>query len=486
MRKIDHRHPQALHSVDATRQIEQHLQSTLPPHTLMQRAGLAVAQLALALAPHSRQIWVACGPGNNGGDGLEAAWHLQQWGKRPVVTWLGQPKLAPPGAVGAYERAVYSGVTFTDTPPDAPDLCIDALLGLGTQARPFDVTMAAWIARMNSGTAPILAVDLPTGLHADTGVTAATRVQAHHTLSLLTLKPGLFMAQGRDVAGNVWLADLDLAQHPTNSSADANPATAWLSGTPHHVGRLHASHKGSYGDVAVVGGASGMTGAALLAARSALISGAGRVFVSLLDDDILRLDLCQPELMFRALPSLDLSQMTVVCGCGGGDEIYKHMAQLLTESNSTVVDADALNAIAREPALQALLSNRAGHKARTVLTPHPLEAARLLGCTAATVQTDRLAAAQALAQRFACVVVLKGSGTVIAAPDQVAFINPTGNARLATAGTGDVLAGMVGAEMAAGKSAFQAACDAVYHHGLIADEWPTTRALTAGTLSRSL
>ena len=229
-----------------------------------------------------------------------------------------------------------------------------------------------------------------------------------------------------------------------------------------------------------------MTGAALLAARAALAAGAGRVFVSLLDQGSLRLDLYQPELMFRAMESLDLDKMTLVCGCGGGDEIRSHMARLLTTSNSTVLDADALNAIASQPQLQALLSERASRMARTVLTPHPLEAARLLNCTAAAVQNNRLAAAQQLAQQFACVVVLKGSGTVIAAPDQAPFINPTGNARLATAGTGDVLAGMLGAGLATSQSAIQAACDAVYRHGLLADKWPKTRRLTAGALSQSL
>jgi hydroxyethylthiazole kinase-like uncharacterized protein yjeF len=206
----------------------------------------------------------------------------------------------------------------------------------------------------------------------------------------------------------------------------------------------------------------------------------------LLDESSQRFNPCQPELMFRALKSLDLSHLTVVCGCGGGEVIQCHLARILTESNSTVLDADALNAIASHPALQILLSARAGRIARTVLTPHPLEAARLLNSTVAKVQNDRLAAAQELAQRFACVVVLKGSGTVIAAPNEIPFINPTGNAALATGGTGDVLAGMVGAGLASGQSALQTACDAVYRHGLLADEWPATHFLTAGSLSKSL
>ena len=491
MQKLDYHPAHALHSVAATRQIEQQLQSTLPANTLMQRAGLAVAQLALALAPHSRRIWVACGPGNNGGDGLEAAVHLQQWGKNPVVTCVGDPQRMPADAAAAYQRARSAGVTFSDAPPDCADLCIDALLGIGAQARPPEGAMASWIERMNAGVArsagkaPILAVDLPTGLHADTGMAASISVHAQHTLSLLTLKPGLFTAHGRDVAGDVWLADLGVSEYSGNFSGPESAETAWLSGAPQSPKRAHATHKGSYGDVVVVGGARGMTGATILAATSALTAGAGRVFVSLLDDDGPTLDSCQPELMFRALATLDLSPMTVVCGCGGGDAIAQPLARVLAESGSLVLDADALNAIAKQPPLQALLSARAIHMARTVMTPHPLEAARLLNCTAAVVQGDRLTAAQTLAERFGCVVVLKGSGTVVATPQQTPFINPTGNAALATAGTGDVLAGMVGAGLAAGQSALQAACDAVYRHGLLADAWPASRALTAGALSRA-
>ena len=486
MKKLDHRSPQALYSVEATRQIEYTTQSTLPPNTLMQRAGLAVAQLAMALAPHSRCIWVACGPGNNGGDGLEAAMQLQRCGKQPVVTWLGNAEFAPQDAATAYHRALGAGVTFSKAPPDDADFCIDALLGLGVQVRTPDGHMAEWMNRMNAARAPILAVDIPSGLHANTGETAATSVKAQHTLSLLTLKPGLFTASGRDASGNVWLEDLGVSDALADTKAPSSPITAWLSGAPGRVKRPHASHKGSFGDVAVVGGARGMTGAALLAASSALNSGAGRVFVSLLDEVGLTFNYCQPELMFRNLDSLDLAHLTVVCGCGGGEVIQQHLARILTESNSTVLDADALNAIASHPPLQALLTARAGRTARTVLTPHPLEAARLLNSTVLEVQNDRLSAARELAQRFTCVVVLKGSGTVIAAPNEITFINPTGNAALATGGTGDVLAGMVGAGLAAGQSTRQAACDAVYRHGLLADEWPDTHCLTAGKLSRSL
>ncbi|MDO8448040.1 MAG: NAD(P)H-hydrate dehydratase [Rhodoferax sp.] len=483
MLKIDSRSRQALYNVDATRRIERAAQAALPPHTLMQRAGLAMAQLALALTPHARRIWIACGPGNNGGDGLEAAMHLQRWGKLPVVTWLGSLDKAPPDAAASYQRAFEAGVAFAETPPDDYDLSIDALLGIGADVRAPEGRMAHWINLMNAGTPPVLAVDLPTGLHADTGVVAQHSVKAWHTLSLLTLKPGLFTAHGRDAAGTVWLDDLDTAHNTAANESTATP-TAWLAGAPLAAARLHASHKGSYGDVVVVGGAAGMTGAALLAASAALYGGAGRVFVGLLDGGSMAVDASQPELMFRPVDALDFSAMTTVCGCGGGDAVRGPLPRILSTSTNVVIDADAINMIAIDSQLQTLLMARGKRLAATVLTPHPLEAARLLGITAMQVQHDRLAAAQQLAQRFGCTVVLKGSGTVIAAPGQIPVINSTGNALLATAGTGDVLAGMVGARLASGLDAFAAACQTVYRHGLAADQWPAGSTLVAGSLAR--
>jgi len=315
-------------------------------------------------------------------------------------------------------------------------------------------------------------------LNADTGASVGPCVHASHSLSLLTLKPGLFTAQGRDMAGQVWFDDLG------NNGLVSVAPRARLIGSPAPLERLHASHKGSYGDVAVIGGASGMTGAALLAATAALHQGAGRVFVGLLDGGSLGVDPNQPELMFRAVEALDPAQMTVVCGCGGSAAIAAALPRIFSTCPRLVVDADALNAVANDSQLEKLLQARQHRDRQTVLTPHPLEAARLLGISAAQVQHDRLAAAEQLAQRFACTVVLKGSGTVIAAPGQRTAINPTGNARLATAGTGDVLAGMIGARLAQGQTAFQAACEAVWLHGHAADAWPANEVLTAGALAR--
>jgi hydroxyethylthiazole kinase-like uncharacterized protein yjeF len=475
MQRILPGRPHPLHTVAATRTLEQALAATLPPHTLMQRAGLAAARLALALAPHAQSFWIACGPGNNGGDGLEAAMHLQQWGKQALVTWLGTAERAPADARASRERALAAGVQFLDHPPAACDCCIDALLGIGA-TRAAEGRLADWIARINALAVPVLAVDLPSGLDADTGTTPGACVRASHTLSLLTLKPGLYTAQGRDHCGEIWFESLGANEAPVPQ--------AWLGGAPAESTRPHASHKGSYGDVAVIGGAPGMSGAALLAASAALHHGAGRVFVGLLDGGSLAVDPTLPELMFRSPDALDPRGLTVVAGCGGGRAIAAQLPRLLSTAPRLVLDADALNAIAGDSQLAALLRARNARQRQTVLTPHPLEAARLLGSSAAAVQEDRLAAARTLAEQFGSCVVLKGSGSVIAEPGETPVINPTGNARLATAGTGDVLAGLIGARMAQGEVAFEAATAAVWLHGQAADQWPASQALTAGALTR--
>ncbi|MDF1483997.1 NAD(P)H-hydrate dehydratase [Ramlibacter sp. H39-3-26] len=489
--------PHALFDIATTRDMEAAALAALPPFTLMQRAGGAVAALARALAPHARTMWVVCGGGNNGGDGLEAAARLRAWGMPVTATWLGHPDQAPADARAAWRRAVDAGVVFTDGIPaglGADDLCIDALLGIGggkPGRHPAAQRMQALLDAMHASPAAILCVDLPSGLDADTGVRHMRPQALHadrlHTLSLLTLKSGLFTGDGRDAAGQVWCNTLGV-------EADAARACAVLGHRPASTARAHASHKGSYGDVCVVGGEGmqqrgmGMSGAALLAARAALHAGAGRVFVGLLDGGALAVDAVQPELMFRAIDALDFAATATatVCGCGGGHAVAGVLPQVLAASGRLVLDADALNAIAQDDGLRHALASRGARGQATVITPHPLEAARLLRTTAADVQSQRLHAAAALARELQAVVVLKGSGTVIAHGDRSPVINPTGNALLATAGTGDVLAGMVGARLAPqGADAFDAACAAVYAHGLRADAWPAGRPLTAGRLANA-
>jgi ADP-dependent NAD(P)H-hydrate dehydratase / NAD(P)H-hydrate epimerase len=454
-------HAWALQDVAHTRALETALADRGSGLSQMQLAGLALARLTLALAPHAKCIWIACGPGNNGGDGLQAAAHLQQWGKQVVASLVHAPDSASADARAAWQAARDAGVTFSASVPTAFDACVDALFGIGPQ-RPLQGAYADWVACMNAAAAPTIAVDIPSGLDADTGAVADLHVVADHTLSLLTLKPGLFTGSGRDACGDIWFNDL-------GASSSAVPQSVLL-GARARPARLHASHKGVYGDVCIVGGAPGMAGATLLAGRAALQGGAGRVFACPLGASELALDAQHPELMLRSFDDLDWSGMALVAGCGGGQAIAEYLPLILGHAKQLVLDADALNRIAESPLLQQQLAQRpTGH---TVLTPHPLEAARLLATSTSSIQADRLRAAQVLAERFQCVVVLKGSGTVIASATDIPRINPTGNARLASAGTGDVLAGLLGARLANGWPALDAACDAVYRHGQAADHWP--------------
>lgn len=484
----------ALHDAAASRAVEAEALARHAPHVLMQRAGRGVARLARALAPFAQRIWVAAGPGNNGGDGVVAATQLHRAGVAVRVTLLADAQRLPADAAAALADARAAGVPVSAQFPEGEfDLSIDALLGLGSRRAP-EGAIGEAVRRINRSAPLRLAVDLPTGLDADTGRRLGDdAVRATHTLALLTLKPGLFTAEGRDHCGEVWLDAL--------GESPAAPPTAWLAGAGDAAlpPRRHASHKGSFGDLAVVGGARGMTGAALLAARGALAAGAGRVFVDLLGPGP-EFDVVRPELMFRSgwwrSPPATIERTTVVCGCGGGDAVRDALPTLLGRAPRLVLDADALNAIAADDALRARLAARAARRQGTVLTPHPLEAARLLGVAAAQVQADRVGAAQRLAERDGTVVLLKGSGSVVAATDAVPTVNPTGNARLAGGGTGDVLAGFVGglwAQAASGDDAAsgrRAAVAAAWLHGRaadrIGDETPNCRVLRAADLAERL
>ncbi|OYQ39999.1 bifunctional ADP-dependent NAD(P)H-hydrate dehydratase/NAD(P)H-hydrate epimerase [Rhodoferax sp. TH121] len=471
-------HPTAYQLLSATtlRALEQEAAAKLPPHTLMQRAGLAVARLTLAYAPHAQTVWIACGGGNNGGDGLEAALHLQQWGKTVRLSLPAATRTPPADAAASLQRALAAGIGIHTEPPPHWDVCIDALLGLGQVGAPRGAALAA-LQTMLTSSAPIIAVDVPSGLNADTGQALGASVRARATLSFLALKPGLFTAHGRDACGDIWL-------NPLGAKTPHAP-DAWLNSAAPHSPRLHASHKGNFGDVVTVGGATGMVGAALLAGTAALHAGAGRIYLALLDEgDHRSVFASYPALMQSSVDRLEIEEMTVVAGCGGGKAIDAYMPRLLSGARQLVLDADALNALARNPAWGQVLAARAD--GTTALTPHPLEAARLLSCSTAEVQANRLASAQSLAQQFNCTVVLKGSGSIIASPGKLPRINPTGNARLAIAGTGDVLAGLLGSLMAQGYSAFEAACHACYRHGQAADRWPSSTTLTAADLARQI
>jgi hydroxyethylthiazole kinase-like uncharacterized protein yjeF len=480
---------------------QENLLKTHSTQALMTLAGESAARLAMAHAPHARRIWIAAGPGNNGGDGLQAACFLHQWGMPVRVSLMGSPEDLPPDAQDAWRNAINAGVRIDKQLPDQwiaemtpQDLCIDALLGMGSNRAPAS-EMQDWIERMNLCAARILALDLPTGLEADSGQVlggAPTQrhvVHADLTLTLVAAKPGLFMGHGRDVCGNIWLDRLTRA---CSGDLPARPSDAWLNLPWPGQHKHHASHKGSHGDVAIIGGepmalhGMGMTGAALLAAQAALHGGAGRVILSLLGARTENPS-AAADIMQRAFEQLDLSHLTVVAGCGGGQAIRSVLSDILRHSARLVLDADGLNAVAENAEWRARLCARGDAPDRaTVITPHPLEAARLLGCTVQTVQQDRLLAAQTLSQQLQCTVVLKGSGSVIASPGEPLCINTSGNGLLAIGGTGDVLAGLTGSRLAQGLTPHRAACAATWQHGVIADHWPSGEALTASRLAERL
>lgn len=438
----------ALFDTAALRQLER----SAPTGLLMERAGLAVARLARAIAPQARRISVLCGPGDNGGDGIVAARLLSAQGLQVQLIGVGERRAPSPAralAESAAQAASLQPLPLEALDP-AAELLIDGLLGLGLRAAPAGVLLAA-IEAMNRHPAPSLGIDLPSGLHADTGHAPGAVVRCAHTLSLLGPTPGLYTGEGRQQAGRLWLDRLGCTEETAPVALVGSPRFAWRQ----HSARArwpHSAHKGSAGRLWVLQGDPAMAGASRLAARAALAAGAGRVY---LGGDAVDADTAWPELM-RASIAQALNEVVdgvAVVGCGGGAAIASHLPPWLDRASQLVLDADALNAVAAAPALQQALRDRQGRGQRSVITPHPLEAARLLGRTVAGVQADRLAAAQELATRFACTVILKGSGSVIASPDSLPHINSSGHAALGTAGSGDVLAGWLGGLMAQAPSA---------------------------------
>lgn len=470
-----------LHDVATIREIEHAALAALPAFTLMTRAGHAAADWLARQVPDGRIVLLA-GAGNNGGDALVAATRLHQSGRQVEVWLTAATDRLPPDASRAWTEARTAGVPLlavpsdpTGTLPPWPAGCtalVDGLLGIGLN-RPADGNVARWIDHVNAAGLPVYALDIPSGLFADTGA-GRPAIRARRTLTFIAAKPGLLTLDGRDCAGEIDIAPLGLPYPPAQAPiAHVNLPGAFRDALP---GRPHAVNKGTFGSLAVLGGSHGMAGAPLLGARAALHLGAGRVHVGFLAQPAPLMDPVHPELMLHDVPDLAVETMSALVigpGMGTGGAAGKLLGQWIDTCAKAasppplVLDADALNLLAGDRTLaDALRASGVPH----VMTPHPLEAARLLGCTVAEIQRDRLGAARALAAAWQSTIVLKGSGTLIAAAgaDSIA-INPTGNAALATAGTGDVLAGMIGALLAQGMAPKDAACAAVWIHGRAAD-----------------
>jgi hydroxyethylthiazole kinase-like uncharacterized protein yjeF len=465
----------SLYSVSQIRAIEQAAYIELPPGALMQRAGRAAFKVALELLPKSNgdaAVLLLAGPGNNGGDALVLAALLVQQGMRVTVLLHADLEKYSGGARDAYTRAKMSSIRFIGIGDDITatewSLVVDGLFGIGLQ-RAVTEPLYSLIQNINRLKCPILALDVPSGLDADKGIVvgeAGIAVRATHTITFIGDKPGLHTAEGRDHAGEVRVTNLDIdTRHFMPPQAQLNSPELF---SPVLSRRKHNSHKGSYGDVAIIGGASGMGGAVLLSARAALFCGAGRAIAGFLEQAP-AFDMLHPELMCRAAESVASQKATLVIGPGLGlTDAARHLIEAALHTDSPlVIDADGLNLIAVDKSLAAALRQ---HGMPAILTPHPLEAARLLGISSTAVQADRLQAAQQLAVQFHAIIILKGSGSIIAHPDGRLVINPTGNPGLATPGSGDVLAGIVGALLSPHKLPWQAALAAAWLQGKAADE----------------
>jgi hydroxyethylthiazole kinase-like uncharacterized protein yjeF len=457
------------------RNIEQAALKGRNPAPLMARAGLAAAELARTLAGDSgKPVLILAGPGNNGGDALVVARHLKQW-------WFNVNVLCPGGtgkytgdAAAALREWQACGGELATTIPAAQDwaLVIDGLFGIGLQ-RDVSGDYAALIENINSLDAPVLALDVPSGLDADSGRVRGCAVEADHTMTFIAWKPGLLTMDGPDHCGTVHVADLGLS----DAVAAAPHGVLIADGVLNTLlpPRPRNSHKGIYGSAGIVGGAHGMTGAALLAARAALKAGAGRVYAGLLAGDAPLIDPLQPELMLRPADGvLRLTHLTALAigpGLGDSPDAAEYLDWALETKQPLVIDADALNLVA----IFAPLKNKLKQRVTTsILTPHPAEAARLLDCSVADIQHDRVAAALLLAREYNAGVVVKGCGSLCAWPDGHWAINTSGNPGMASAGMGDVLTGLIVALLAQGVDERHALTAAVHLHGAAADQLVAT------------
>jgi hydroxyethylthiazole kinase-like uncharacterized protein yjeF len=455
---------QLLLQSDALRAIESANANASPP--LMDRAGKAAAALALKLQSGlGGPPLVLAGPGNNGGDAFVVARLLKKQGLDPVVVFLGQRDTLPHDARLALDQWLAVGKVNNSIPPQRFGLVVDGLFGIGI-SRPLENPYLSLIERINTYGGPVLALDCPSGLNTDTGTINPIAVHASHTMTFIANKPGLLTLNGPDHCGLITVADLVLAEAVVRTTAAGriNDPSLFTAGVSPRQGN---SHKGSFGSAGIIGGAPGMAGAALLAGSAALKLGAGRTFVGMLER--LAVDFNQPELMLREVNEIFglATALAIGPGLGQSDQAVELLRRAVDTEMPLVVDADALNLLAAHPALARRVARRT---LPTLITPHPAEAARLLDSTVDAIQADRVASALELARRYQANVVLKGNGSIIATAAGKWFINTTGNAGLASGGSGDVLTGISLALLAQGWSGESAALGATWLHGRAADD----------------
>jgi NAD(P)H-hydrate epimerase len=449
----------------------------IPGIELMERAGSSVFAAAQWAFPQTRNWLVFCGAGNNAGDGYVVARLALQAGLEVSICALKPPDRLAGDAATAAARWHQAGGRTRPWPAGSPErveLLVDALLGTGLDREP-EGDYAAAIQWMNASGRPVVAVDIPSGLDADTGVVRGTAVRARLTVTFIGNKRGLFTADGQDYAGEVRFAALDTPDSVRDSISDSGILLREILIAENLPKRPRNSHKGSFGWVLGIGGNSSMSGAVRLCGEAALRSGAGKVTLATVRDHAALVNLTCPELMVRGvrrgkelrtlLQQVDVS----VIGTGLGqtswsEDLFKTCMQTRVP---IVLDADGLNILAR---LYAEMGRRKDlPRGNWILTPHPAEAGRLLDCPAREIQQDRVAAALRIAERFDATVVLKGCGTVVAEPGGRYGICPLGNPGMASAGTGDVLAGVIGALVAQHLDLWNAAATGVVAHAWAGD-----------------
>jgi hydroxyethylthiazole kinase-like uncharacterized protein yjeF len=440
---------------------------------LMERAGRAAAEVALAMAgERNGSVLVLAGPGNNGGDAFVVARLLRDAFFDVTAVFRGDPAKLPADAADAHRAFVGAGgATVAEIPSGwSGALIVDGLFGIGL-ARPLSAEYLAMVEWANASGIPALALDIPSGLAADTGVALGPTIRATATATFIALKPGLLTGDGVDLCGDVSVHSLGLDPEAIEPAPGRRLDWEALAAALPEVlrRRVRNVHKGTFGTLAIIGGGEVMIGAPLLAGRAALQAGAGKVRVGFAAAGHPAVDYVQPELMLRAAEGIiGAGETALVCGpgLGTGANARSLVARALAAAVPLALDADALNLIATDAALLAAVTAR---RTPTLATPHPAEAARLLACSTDDVLADRLGAAQRIARKLDAAVVLKGAGSVLAYPDGTWDINTTGNAGLASAGTGDVLTGFAGAFLAQGLAAKDALRIAVCLHGAAAD-----------------
>lgn len=463
-------------------------------YVLMCRAGRAAVDVAIEYFPDASSWLVLCGPGNNGGDGYVVARLAVKAGIDVTVCSMVDPRVLKGDAARAYQDWQEGGgeVLTWPLPADASfDLALDALLGTGID-REVGGEFRGAITYLNQLDCPRLAIDIPSGLNADTGCAMGCAVEAQGTVTFVGRKRGMYTADGPDYCGAIHFDGLGIPAGEV-SRFDDHAGSLLAAGYLAEVSgrRPRNSHKGNFGHVLAVGGIRGMGGAIRLCGEAALRSGAGKVTLATDPVHAGMVNLVRPELMVKAIEkATDLralleNDFVVALGPGlGTTDWSSSLFDACLDSNAPmVVDADGLNLLARR--------SRQGdvNRSNWILTPHPAEAARLLDCEVSEIQQDRVGAAVAIAGKFGACAVLKGCGTIVADASGGYAICPAGNPGMATAGSGDVLTGVVAAALGHGLSVFDAACTGVLAHALAGDraaEKLGEMGLIAGDISDAL